>query len=477
MIRPLLAVAAALFLAPVHALAADPAAPESVGVLAVGDPPNGPSPELVDLTRAFRGAVADRFKGVVSQEDLRLRMVGQTSASLTELDRAYAGAVAAYQSGDYESAVRTLRAVVDDLEQLPESDDAFRQWSRAMLRLARAEGSLGRKGEAREVMEALLRADPTVKPDPELYPPSFAKQLDEVRNALKAQPRRKLTVTAGGRQARVFVQGRDVGPAPASITVTPGKYRVSGVAGDARVSAGTVDVGETDQAVALDFGLAETYRPNGGPGLALPAAQRARGIVSAAAALKLDRVLIASISTDGDVRYLVGSLYDVRRGMLQREGLLRLAGFAPPKDGLAGLASFLATGERTPLVELPTESKKQAVDLGPTEPGRRGKKDGALLRWSPVATGVLAIGLGAWAGYEAVQAGSFYDDARAMLNPDGTIKSPYTPQQYNSAVSNGDSAKSTAWITGGSAAACAVATGVLGWLAYKQTGEVGPFRF
>src|SRR5512138_130706 len=186
-------------------------AQEALGVVAVADPP-GPSADLADLTRALRTAVAEKMRGVLAPDELRARMAGQANAaSLTELDRAYAGAVAAYQSGDYEGSARTLRAVIDDLERLPESEDGFSQWTRAHLRLARAEGSLGRKGEAREVMEHLIRANPSVKADPELYPPSFAKQLDEVRAAIKAAPKRKLAVTAGGRPARVFVEGRDVG--------------------------------------------------------------------------------------------------------------------------------------------------------------------------------------------------------------------------------------------------------------------------
>jgi hypothetical protein len=460
---------------------------EAVGVLAVGEPPAGPEAELIDLARTFRASVAERFQGVLSQEDLRLRMLGQTGASLTELDRAYAGAVAANQAGDYEGAVRTLRAIVDDLERLPESDDGFRQWSRAMLRLARAEGSLGRKGESREVMERLIRADPSAKADPELYPPSFVKQVEEVRVALKALAKRKLVVTAGGRAARVFVEGRDVGAAPVTLTVAPGRYRVSGAFGDVRASGGMVEIGDTDQTVPLDFAVSETFRPAAGPGLAIPASQRATGIVAAGAALKLDRLLVASFNRDGDVRYLVGAVYDVRRGMLQREGLLRLTGFSPPRDGLKGLASFLATGERMPLVELPADdvakkpkAKPQPAPAElrlaePAEPATP-SKGSALLRWSPVATAVLAVGLGAYAGIEAVNANTKYNDAKAML-AGGSLAPGLSSSTYNQLVTDGDDARSRAIVAGGGAAVAVIGTGVLSWLSYKQTGEVGPFRF
>src|SRR5512138_3299321 len=359
-----LAIVAALAALPSFALGAD--AQETFGVVGVADPP-GPSGDLADLTRALRGAVAEKARGVLSPDDLRQRMMGfTTTASLSELDRAYAGAVAAYQAGDYEGSARTLRAVIEDLERLPESDDAFSQWSRAMLRLARAEVSLGRKGEAREVRERLVRANPSVKADPELYPPSFAKQLDEIRAAQKAAPKKKLVVNAGGRTARVWLEGRDVGPAPYTAALPPGRYRVSGLVGEVRVTAGTVDLTADDQTVALDFAIAETYRPDAGPGLALPAAQRARTVVTAAAALKVDRLVTATIAADGDVRYLVGSVYDVRRGMLQREGRIRLVGATPPAGGVPALAGFLLTGESSPLVVTKPAPDLSAKPAGPS---------------------------------------------------------------------------------------------------------------
>src|SRR5512138_1810369 len=114
MTGPRLAAAAALVVAslPLRSLAAAPT--QSMGVLAVSDPP-GPGAELVDLSRAFRSALAQGYPGVVTADELRQRMVGRAStASLSELERAYAGAVAALQAGDNERAVRTLRAVIQD---------------------------------------------------------------------------------------------------------------------------------------------------------------------------------------------------------------------------------------------------------------------------------------------------------------------------------------------------------------------------
>ena len=106
--------------------------------------------------------------------------------------------------------------------------------------------------------------------------------------------------------------------------------------------------------------------------------------------------------------------------------LIPADGFTPPKDGLAGLATFLATGERPPQVELAQEPKKEpvAADLKLRAPEPPGTGEKRLLRWSPVATGVLAVGLAGFSVYEAMKASGKYHDANAMLNPDGTLKIP-----------------------------------------------------
>jgi hypothetical protein len=48
---------------------------------------------------------------------------------------------------------------------------------------------------------------------------------------------------------------------------------------------------------------------------------------------------------------------------------------------------------------------------------------------------------------------------------------------YMTLLSDGDAARGKALIGGGAAAACAVTSGILGYLSYRKTGEIGPFRF
>lgn len=480
MTRALLLVATAFALGPTLVLAAE-ARPDTIGVVAVAEPP-APSQDLADLARNARASLGDSVRGVLSAAELRQRMAGQSATpTLGELDRAYGGAVASFQSGDYAGAAATLRAVAEDLERLPESEEVHAAWIRAMLRLARAEGSLGHKEEAREVMAQLLRASPTVKPDPELYPPSFARQLDEVRASLAGGPRRRVTVETGGRAARVFIQGRDVGAAPLTVSLPMGRYRVSAVTAGARVTAGLIDLTHDDQLVALDFRMAESFRPDGGPGLVVPRGQssteRARTLVTAGATLQLDRLVTLAVQSQGDVRFLVGTIYDVRRGMQQREGSLRLDGGTPPPGGLGALTGFLLTGQPSALVVTrpdltvqPGAGDAPLRTATPSRPYRSGP-----LGWTSFGAGVLAVGLTGVAVLEGVSASGKYGDARGMKRADGT----YAPSisAYNSKVASADSARNIALVSGGGALLAAVASGVLGYMSYQQCGEVGLFRF
>lgn len=475
---------------------------ETIGVLAVSDPP-GPSAELVEITLQFRGVLTQAASGVLEPADLRQRMMGQTStASLTELERAFAGAVATYQAGDYQAAIETLRAVIADLEKLPDGPDAFRQWTRAMIRLARSEQTVGRRAEAEDLLERVVRADPQVRVDTAQYPPSFARQVDEVRAKLAKQATRKLSIDSSQKGARVYVDGRDVGLAPVVVSLAPGTYRITGVLQELRAPPIRADLTEDDQNVRLDFSIAEALRPGAGPGLALGPQDRAGRIITVAASLGLDRAVVTAFVHEGDVTYLQGTLYDVRRGSSLREGRLRLAGKAPPSGGLTALASFLMTGQPSQLVaqaaapgpgkkaKEDAKPKREEPDLrasepkpqhaaseSPLRPERPAPSGGsALLRWSPVVSLALAAGLGTYAGLQARSASSQYATANELL-VGSQLMPGVPPSTYNRYVSDGDSARSRAIMSGAGAGVAVVATGVLGYISYKRTGEIGPFRF
>jgi hypothetical protein len=104
------------------------------------------------------------------------------------------------------------------------------------------------------------------------------------------------------------------------------------------------------------------------------------------------------------------------------------------------------------------------------------KKGSVLLRWSPVATAALAVGLGAYAGMQANSAKSYYETANGYL-VGGSLQPGIPVSKYNQYVSNGDDAHQKAVIAGVSAGVMVAATGVLSYFSYGQTKEIGPFRF
>jgi hypothetical protein len=471
-------------------LAQAPGLPETIAVVSVADPP-GPTADLAELARQLRAAIVDKTPGVLEMSQVRDRMTGQTSsATLTELDRAYAGAVATYQSGDYEGSVRTLRAVIDDLDKLPESAEAFDQWTRAVTRLARAQQTLGRKDEATAAMDRLVRAAPAVKVDSTQYPPSFAKQIDEAKARLKNMPKRKLTIQSPVKGAKVFLDGREIGTAPMTIGVPAGVYGVSGKLGDLRIPRFGVDLRSEDQTVPLNVDAVGAMRPSNGPGLAVSATDRLKSLVTAGALLGLDKLVAATLVVQGDVTYLAGSFYDVRRGMLLREGQVRLSNRQIPPGHLADLANFLVTGQRgnsvvvplplpvaapiAPKKAEPAVARQQPTALPSTVEASAGRSK--ALGWTAFGAGIGGVAFGAFAVVEGLSAKSNYNDARNMLQGN-SLQVGADPARYNAAVSSGDSAKTRAFIGAGVAVGALAVGGVLGYMSYKQTGEVGPFRF
>ena len=351
-------------------LAAAPAtAFETLAVLAAGEPPGGPDADLAELAHQLRAACRDRIGGVQDVPTMRARLLGQRSnATVTELDRAYGGALAVYQNGEFESAIRTLKAIVEDLESLPETDESYAQWVRAQLRLAHAALTIGREREADDAMFAVARTDPAVQPDAEQYSPTYRRRFDAVKAKVRALPARRLQVTAEGFGGVVYVNGRQVGAAPLSLWLPAGSYRIGGASGSLHVPSFRVDLEVEDRAVILDFALAEALRVSGGPGLALPGPRRSVGIVRAGAWLGVDRVVAVSRVAEGDALFLLGSIFDVRNGSLLREGSVRTVAGTVPAANLGALASFLLTGQSSRDVKDRTELARAVPIPAPVEP-------------------------------------------------------------------------------------------------------------
>ena len=320
---------------------------EKTVFLAVAEPFGGPGAALAQMSRDLRDASAQRIQGILEAAEVRGRMVGQTAkASLPELDRAYGATIAMYANGEREVARRTLYGIVDDLEKSPESANAFERWERTMVRLAWVENELSHGSDAKQILERVLVADPNAKLD-EDYSQPFVKLLEQVRADVNARPKLKLTVNASGRKATVFVNGHPSGEAPVTLSLARGRYRVGGLLGKLRAPSLAIELRNSAETVNLDFNLADSLRPDGGPGLALGRSERVFGILRAGAWLGVDRVLVTTTARENAKDWFVASLYDVRQGTLVREGRIRPWSGSAPSGGLKTLVKFVFNGERS----------------------------------------------------------------------------------------------------------------------------------
>ncbi len=468
------------------------AATDSVAVAAVAESP-GPSSELAELTNQLRLALHDRARGsvtVLPAAELKERMTGQIPpATLADLDRAYSGAVTAYQRGDFEGAVRLLRAVVQDLDRLRDCPEAFARRSRTVLRLARSEQTLGRTKNAKELLERLVRVHPSIEVDKNEYPPSFRKLVDEVRVSVASGGMRRLTV-ASAVKAKVFIEGREAGSTPLTTDLPPGRYRLFGTAGALRIPTFVVDLTEDGKTVTLGFATAEALRPAQGPGLALPEEGRTKNLVSAGSSLAVDRLVAVQLVTENRAAQLTATMIDVRRGSVVREARIRVGGKTAPASAMNALASFMVTGQPSPLIAPasppPAPAAKTSLEARPASLADvdldlggpvATRKTSRTLGFGAAGAAALAVGLGAFAMYEGSSASDSYAHAGLLLRPDGALYMGASASRYKALLAEGDQARAVALGTGGAAVACAAVSGVLGYLSYKQSGEIGPFRF
>ena len=210
-----------------------------------------PSSRTSSAPRAATGSAAWR----TSRRCGRGSSARRRTRPLSELDRAYGGALAVYQNGEFESAVRTLRAIVEDLESIPESDEAYAQWMRALLRLAHAAATIGMDRDAQAALAKLARTDPDAAARPR---PVLARLPAALRGGegarFRALPKRRLTVLAEGRPGVVYVNGRTWDPTPA-VAVAPRRAATGSAArpDGLRVPSFTIDLEAEDRTVVLDF--------------------------------------------------------------------------------------------------------------------------------------------------------------------------------------------------------------------------------
>jgi hypothetical protein len=197
----------------------------------------------------------------------------------------------------------------------------------------------------------------------------------------------------------------------------------------------------------------------------------------------VDRLVAVGRATEAGTQFLVGSIYDVPRGALLREGSIRIAPASQPAS-LAALAAFLLTGQSTRGVEdrtalarvpepgpgarAPVASPAAARPALAAAPPRTEVATTALgrpaewLRPAAYGAGAGALAFAAVAVQQALVASRARDDASAMVDG-GSLVPGSDPAHYRELVAKGDAAARNAWISAGLSAALGATAGVLGW--------------
>jgi hypothetical protein len=371
-------------------------------------------------------------------------------------------------------------------------------------------------------MTRLLRVEPSFRVDPDQYSPTYRRRLDEIRARVLALPQRRVTVVGAGKPGSVFVEGRPSGTTPMTLFLPAGRYRIGGAAGPLRVPSFVVDLTDEDRTVVLDFETADAVRMASGPGLILPDARRSEGLIRAGAWLDVDKLIVAARGVEGDAPFLVGAIYDVRRGSMLREGSVRTVAGAVPSVNIGALAAFLLTGaqqrevrartqEAVVLLDAPAAAVVRAsapaaapaappafspngVDLRPRPPGEgaRGLAEagaGAIagraepaastpsrsaahpwMRPAAWAAGGCALGFAALAVNRRLVANDAYEQAESLIGPGGVLLSSAEASRCRSLTDRGDAAARHSWISAGASVVFAAAAGVLGWTSARPAG-------
>ena len=356
-----------------------------------------------------------------------------TRSAPADLETAWASAISAYRGGDYERSVQALEALVASIEAAPPGAAAAGQWTRAMLRLAQAKATVGRTTEARVAMERVAALDPDARPDPAVYPPSYRRQFEEVRRAVGARPRHRLTITSPAPGGTAWLHGRRLGSTPATVDVPAGRFRVRVTWGGTGEAAEWVELGgdparEVTLAVTPVAAL-ESFPAPIGPSSAGPAAGGAPAAPTA--------ILPAEPGLPADARL------DLDR---------RAAPPAAPRQANP------ADGPATPSLSADKPAPRSRGWMGPTA----------------IATGGVALasaGAAVWQGLAASQA---QRDAQAMVRPDRTLVPGASPVDYAAAVARYDSARTYAFVAGGVAVAMTAASVVLWVLLDEPPAPGGP---
>ena len=225
-------------------------------------------------TRAMVASFRDQLRSrlgprVLSEADTAAPLGGLTTHSLAELQRSFAQARDAFFAGRTAKALQELVRIDEETRRLRPSPERW-QLLRQVL-AARAQVELKSEPESgRKTLRRLLGIEPEFEPPPGEYPPSYVKELASARAAVKALGTNRLDVRVEPSGKQVFVGGRPVGTAPASLRMTPGDYLVEADFGHRSIGRLVTVPRPTDlpNAVSLAERIEGAIDPSAGPCIA-----------------------------------------------------------------------------------------------------------------------------------------------------------------------------------------------------------------
>lgn len=314
-------------------------APSTLAV-AVGDCRNA---QLLTGMTAFHETLKTRWRDELYAPDVVWSLLRPRAAlSLEDVQRQLETAQTQYYGGP-EPMKRALELSRRALIELEKMSPVLKPWAttaQALVLHGTALKGEGRLGEATEFFRRLVRIDPAVKLDPELFAPSTVQLLETVRTE-HARTRKVGLQVQSAEGAQVFIDGKAFGKAPLKVELVPGTYRVSVAMRDLVSFVHLVTVPK-EGSLHVDLPFEGALTSTAPLCLAAPAASAesfAQKLANAVGAEKV--VMFWHEGRDGPPFYRV---LVMKRGVRDREGGVQV-GLDDPRPQLDELVNFIVTGQ------------------------------------------------------------------------------------------------------------------------------------
>ena len=316
------------------------------------------------------------------------------------------------QTGYHEFLVSNYQAAVDDLGGVLEVihanpalvaiDQSLRPPTmRALVGLALSLRRMGREDQAAATMAELVRSFPSAEISTREYGPEPAEFFRKTVTLLSQRGNGELEVETNDPTAVIFVNESFRAVARASLSLTPGTYRVYVQRGKTvgRVYDVAIEPNRTHR-LAVDLDLDESlHTGTRWSGLVLPPGpdRTAQAIDDAARlgrAAGTDRVILLGIDDQGGRKQLVGTVVAMTGRDLRRQASLSLTP-VPSIEARAALGRFLAGEDPTHEIDVSIEDGQPFAAAAPERTGHS-----TAWKWlagggavAAAATGVVLIGL------------------------------------------------------------------------------------